>query len=68
MYEKINEYRCNKTNLIVAHRFSAISAAHKIYVMQNGAIADEGTHEELLSRDGWYKQQFIRQISGNEEE
>ena len=66
--EKINEYRCNKTNLIVAHRFSAISAAHKIYVMQNGAIADEGTHEELLSRDGWYKQQFIRQISGNEEE
>ena len=66
--EKINEYRRNKTNLIVAHRFSAISAAHKIYVMQNGAIADEGTHEELLSRDGWYKQQFIRQISGNEEE
>ncbi|MGL6119042.1 MAG: ATP-binding cassette domain-containing protein, partial [Fusobacteriaceae bacterium] len=60
---KLNEYRRHKTNIIIAHRFSAVKNAHKIYVMQNGTIEDEGTHEQLLSKDGWYKEQFIRQAN-----
>ncbi len=57
----LKEHRENKTNIIVAHRFSAVISANKIIVMQDGKIAQMGTHKELLGEDGWYKEQFITQ-------
>lgn len=55
--------RKDKTNIIVAHRFSAITKADKIIVLQNGKITDIGTHEELLKHDNWYKMQYLEQLS-----
>ncbi len=57
----LKEYRNNKTNIIVAHRFSAILAADKIIVLEDGKITQMGTHKQLLCEDGWYKRQFIIQ-------
>jgi ATP-binding cassette subfamily B protein len=50
------------TTLIVSHRISSLSLADKIYVLEHGKIAEEGTHEELLALNGQYKTMFIRQM------
>ena len=63
---QLKETREGKTNIIVAHRFSAIAASDKIIVMNNGRITDCGTHQELLSYDNWYKFQYLRQIKEEE--
>lgn len=44
----------DKTVLIIAHRLSTITNADKIIVLNQGTIAEEGTHQELLSHDGLY--------------
>src|SRR5690606_22876757 len=46
----IKEQRQGKTNIIVAHRFSAIKDADQIIVLMNGEIKDIGTHDELMAR------------------
>ena len=44
-----------KTLIVIAHRLSTIVGADRIYVIKDGMIDDEGTHEELLSRHGLYE-------------
>lgn len=45
----------NRTTLIIAHRLSTIINADKIVVLDNGEVAEIGTHKELLARNGLYK-------------
>lgn len=63
----VKESRLNKTNIIVAHRFSAVKHANIILVLEGGKITQHGTHDELLAMDGWYKKQYIRQTSLDKE-
>jgi ATP-binding cassette subfamily B protein len=58
-----------RTTLIVAHRFSTIRHAHRIIVLQKGRIVEQGTHEELLAREGHFHrlarlQAVIREPAG----
>ena len=62
---QLKEERKDKTNIIVAHRFSAVKSADKIIVLQNGEITDIGTSDELLKYDNWYKLQYIKQLKGD---
>lgn len=57
----IKETRKNKTNIIIAHRFSAIKDADKIIVLENGRIAAIGNHQYLMNNNDWYKHQFHKQ-------
>lgn len=63
----LKEVRKDKTNIIVTHRFSAVQDADLILVLEHGEITQRGTHEALIREDGWYKRQFITQLSGLEE-
>ena len=65
---QLKNTRVGKTNIIVAHCFSAIALADKIVVVQNGKITDIGTHKELLKYDNWYKMQYLIQIKGDNHE
>jgi ATP-binding cassette subfamily B protein len=59
----LKDFRKGKTNIIVAHRFSAVRDADLILVIENGQISQRGTHDELLREDGWYKHQYIQQMT-----
>jgi len=61
--EHLKDFRKGKTNIIVAHRFSAIRDADQIYVLEAGKITQRGTHEMLIKIDGWYKKQYIEQMT-----
>jgi ATP-binding cassette subfamily B protein len=59
--ENIRKQRSGKTTLISTHRLSAIEHADWIVVLDEGAIVEQGTHAQLLSKGGWYREQFERQ-------
>lgn len=64
----LKENRKDKTNIIISHRISAVEHSDLILVLDNGKIIDRGTHEELISRDSWYKEQFEYQSLDKEQE
>ena len=51
----------NRTSIVIAHRLSTIQKADKIVVMQNGEIAEQGSHEQLLALDGTYTKLVMMQ-------
>ena len=61
--QNIQEVGAEKTILIVTHRVSSAKHADKIIVLHNGKIIQEGTHENLLSQDGHYKDLYEMQLN-----
>lgn len=57
--EKITK---NRTSIIIAHRLSTIEKADKIIVMEHGKIVEEGTHLDLLDKNGYYATLYKAQL------
>ena len=55
-----------KTTLIVSHRVSSAKNADKILVLQDGKILQQGSHDQLISQEGYYKELYINQLSEKE--
>lgn len=58
---ELRQNRSDKTTMIAAHRLSAVEEADLILVMDDGKIAERGTHEELMKLDGWYREMYDSQ-------
>ena len=58
----INNFK-GKTLLIVSHRVSCVKNADKIIVLEKGSIIQEGTHNDLIKNEGFYKDLYIKQNS-----
>ncbi len=52
--EALERLMANRTSFVIAHRLSTIRKAHRILVMQNGRIVEQGSHSELLALNGLY--------------
>jgi len=63
----LNKVSKNKTTLIVSHRVSSIKNADKIIVLDNGKIIENGTHQELLDKEGAYHELYEKQLSKKDE-
>ena len=59
--DALDEVARNRTSLVIAHRLSTIVAAHNILVLDAGRLVEQGTHGELLARDGLYASLWNRQ-------
>ena len=53
-----------RTSFVIAHRLSTIRNADLILVMNHGTIVEQGTHEQLLARTGFYAELYNSQFSG----
>ena len=58
----INELTKGKTSIIIAHRLSTIISADKIIVIDKGKVLEEGTHKELINKNGLYKKIYESQF------
>lgn len=62
IHDSMLELSQNRTTLIIAHRLSTVKSADLIYVMQNGEITEQGTHDDLMNKQGYYFQLYTKTL------
>ena len=61
IYQKYNEMTAQKTSVFISHRLASTRFCDKIYLLENGMIAEAGTHDELMQLGGKYAELFAIQ-------
>lgn len=67
IFNRIYNFFDNKTVVIISHRFSTVRNADRIIVLDDGEIIEEGSHKELIGKNGKYAQAFRLQADGYKE-
>jgi len=60
--EELFKLMKDRTTILVSHRISTVKNAHQIVVLREGAIAEKGTHDSLMERDGLYATLYRKQL------
>jgi len=60
------EFCKNKTTILVSHRVSSAKNADKIIILSEGKIIQQGSHNQLINQDGYYRELYIKQLSEKE--
>ncbi|MCX6168981.1 MAG: ABC transporter ATP-binding protein [Ignavibacteriales bacterium] len=58
----LKKFRKDRTSIIISHRISTVKDSDKIFVLENGTIAEEGTHDELVELGGIYSELHRKQL------
>jgi ATP-binding cassette subfamily C protein len=58
LHQAMNAFLQDRTTLIIAHRLSAVRQADHIFVFEDGHISEQGSHEQLLEQDGFYRKLY----------
>jgi ATP-binding cassette subfamily B protein len=61
IFSRFREIVKNRTSILISHRFTNVSLADRIIVLDKGAVAETGTHEELMKRGGIYFTMYSKQ-------
>ena len=61
--QAMNALRHGRTSFVIAHRLSTIRDADTILVMEDGAIVEQGSHDQLLAADGAYARLYASQFA-----
>lgn len=64
VFDRFHELAKGRTTFVISHRFPTVRMADRILVLAEGAIVEEGTHEELVAKDGTYSRMFALQAEG----
>jgi ATP-binding cassette, subfamily B, bacterial len=64
VFVRFNQLMAGRMAVVISHRFSTVRMADRIIVLGDGRVIEEGTHEELLARDGLYAELFEMQAAG----
>ncbi|MGI8811014.1 MAG: ABC transporter ATP-binding protein [Pyrinomonadaceae bacterium] len=64
VFTRFSELSKGRMAVLISHRFSTVRMADRIVVLQQGSIVEEGTHDELVMRDGVYAELFALQAAG----
>lgn len=64
VFLRLRALREGRTALLITHRFSTVRMADRVVVLDDGAVVEEGTHGELLAREGRYAAMFNLQAEG----